>query len=379
MKKNQQKSNTSARGHVLLVLEATIGGTRRHVRELAVGLVRDGWDVDLAYSAKRDPDFSNDLVLFKTAGIGLHEISMRRGFAPFSDLIAIRKLRSLIKRISPDIVHMHSTKAGLVGRLASLFLPVKRIYSPHCFAFNMRSGISWLYKLTEHILAPCTDMLIAVCGTEALQAASVGYRKGHIKVIYNGIEKRVRTIGISSTEKRKKSIAFIGRNAQQKGLCVLAEAFEILKKEEPDAQLTVMSDVKGDLKKRLLALEAEILPFSPNASAEELLSKSEIIAIPSLWEAFPYSVLEAFDNETAIVASDVGGIAEATSDDAAILVPPGSPKDLAEALRKILLSPMLRKKLTDAGKNDLELYSFKTMIKSVESVYFNLTGLKNQK
>ena len=114
------KADTASHSlRVLLVLEATIGGTRRHLRDLALGLAARGLDVHIAYSAGRDPDFARDLALFREQGIGLAEIPMRRG-PSVRDIAAVRRLRSLIRQLRPDIVHLHSTKAGFVGRFAAL-------------------------------------------------------------------------------------------------------------------------------------------------------------------------------------------------------------------------------------------------------------------
>ncbi|MBQ6102953.1 MAG: glycosyltransferase, partial [Kiritimatiellae bacterium] len=155
------KADTASHSlRVLLVLEATIGGTRRHLRDLALGLAARGFTVHIAYSAGRDPDFARDLVLFREQGIGLTEIHMRRGLSG-RDVAAIIRLRRLIRQLRPDIVHLHSTKAGFIGRFAALGTGAAVLYSPQCFAFEMESALRPVYRLAERLLAPLADGLVA--------------------------------------------------------------------------------------------------------------------------------------------------------------------------------------------------------------------------
>ncbi len=350
---------------VLLVLEATIGGTRRHLRDLALGLRERGFAVHIAYSALRDPDFVRDLALFRSHGLGLTEIPMRRGPSPLRDVGAAIRLRRVIRDFKPDVIHLHSTKAGLVGRIAAIGAGVPVIYTPHCFAFEMESRLRPLYRLAERLLVPLTDGLIAVCESEADAAHGIGYPPQKIHVVYNGVLP-------ASTPPRteRKNIAFIGRNCRQKGVDILLEAWIILKKIVPEASLTVMSDLDDATHKAFTDAGAIVRDFGTAEEAAALLADSAVLAMPSRWEAFPYLLLEALSSGVAVVASDVGGVRECVRDrENGLLVKPGDARELAMALQELLVSDSLRQRLASAAPVSVVKFSLGRMVDETAAIY----------
>ena len=352
---------------VLLVLEATIGGTRRHLRDLALGLRERGFVVHIACSALRDPDFVRDIRLFRSHGIGLTEIPMRRGPSPLRDLGAAIHLRRLIRKFKPDVIHLHSTKAGLVGRIAAIGSGVRVIYTPHCFAFEMESRLRPLYRLAERMLAPLTDGLIAVCESEAEAARNSGYADRKIHVVYNGVEHSLPPPNVKTN-----GIAFIGRNCQQKGIDTLLDAWLLLKKVVPEASLTVMSDLDDEMRKAFLDAGAVVRDFGTAKEAAALLADSAILAMPSRWEAFPYLILEAMSCGLAVVASDVGGVGECVHDrENGLLVAPGDARELAMALQELLVSDTLRQRLASAAPASAAQFSLARMIDQTAVIYLD--------
>ncbi len=350
---------------VLLVLEATIGGTRRHLRDLALGLCKRGFAVHIAYSALRDSDFVRDLALFRSHGIGLTEIPMRRGPSPLRDLAAATRLRRLIRAFQPDVVHLHSTKAGLVGRIAAFGTGVRVLYTPHCFAFEMESRLRPLYRLAERLLAPLTDGLIAVCESEANAARGIGYAPRKIHVVYNGVLP-------ASTPPRteRKNIAFIGRNCRQKGVDILLEAWIMLKTIVPEASLTVMSDLDNTMRKAFTDAGAIVRDFGTAEEATALLADSAVLAMPSRWEAFPYLLLEALSSGLAVVAADVGGVRECIRDrENGLLVKAGDARELAMALQELLVSDSLRQRIASAAVDSVVQFSLGRMVDEIAAIY----------
>lgn len=350
---------------VLLVLEATIGGTRRHLRDLALGLRERGFSVHVAYSALRDPDFVRDIGLFRSHGIGLTEIPMRRRPSPLRDFGAVIRLRCLIRQFKPNVIHLHSTKAGLVGRVAAIGTEARILYTPHCFAFEMDSRLRPLYRLAERLLAPLTDELIAVCESEAEAARGIGYTDRKIRVVYNGISP-------SSTPPTtsRKGIAFIGRHCRQKGVDTLLAAWLMLKKIVPNASLTVMSDLDDETRKAFTDAEAVVRDFGTAEEVAALLADSAIIAMPSRWEAFPYLLLEAMSSGLAVVAADVGGVRECVRDrENGLLVPPGNARELAMALQELLVSDTLRQRLASAAPASMAQFTIGRMVDQTAAIY----------
>lgn len=361
---------------LLLVLEATIGGTRRHLRELALGMVSRGWNVHIAYSKQRDPDFCHDVELFVKSGIECTEIKMLRSVAPFADLSAISRLRKLIRRFSPDIVHLHSSKAGLIGRLAVRGSDAKVVYTPHCFSFNMSSPFRLLYRFAEKLLISCTDELIAVCKHEADCARALGYRNGNVHLVYNGIAPDNTIVSSEqhpTIHKNSNSLVFVGRSSCQKGLDILLSAYDLLKQKHHNLILKVMSDATGRLLAKLEKSGAVYFPFGTEDAAERFLDPESIFVLPSRWEAFPYTLLDALCHGMPVVAADVGGVRECVTDgENGILVPPGSPFLLANAIETVLSSSELREKISHNAMRSIYRFSLKSMLDDTETIYNEL-------
>ncbi len=352
---------------VLLVLEATIGGTRRHLRDLALGLTERGWEVSIAYSNQRDPEgFVSDLARFAEAGIRCHEIPMARGFAPIRDWKSVLALRRLLKAHRPDALHLISTKAGFIGRLAGWKLGLWTVYAPHCWAFEMDSPWRGVYRIVEHALRPRTRRLVAVCSHEVRETLRLGYWRGKISRVYNGVEPLVEM----PPRKPVRDVVFIGRAVRQKGIDLLPAILARLRKIRPETTMAVLSDVKDPLRKQLESMGAEILPYGGEDAVAEALSSSRILLMPSRWEAFPYLVLEAFQRGTAVVASAVGGVPEAVEDGVnGLLVPPENVNATASALLRLLWTPEEGENLARHGWKTLPRFTLSAMLDGIERAY----------
>ena len=128
--------------HVLHVMEATIGGTRRHLVDLAREQRRCGLRVSLAVATLREERFLADLDQLRGAGCGVYELAMLRGLSPLADLRHLRCLSRILLDLRPDVVHTHSSKAGVLGRLASMQTGIgARVHTPHTMAFLFQGRV----------------------------------------------------------------------------------------------------------------------------------------------------------------------------------------------------------------------------------------------
>ncbi|MFQ5811563.1 MAG: glycosyltransferase, partial [Armatimonadota bacterium] len=124
---------------VVHILEATIGGTRKHLRDLVTRLDKGRFDVDAICAPLRDPHFGADVEMMRAAGAQVHLVPMVRRISPIGDYLAYGHLRKLLRDGSYDVAHAHSAKAGILGRHAARAAGVPRIvYTPHGFPFAMR-------------------------------------------------------------------------------------------------------------------------------------------------------------------------------------------------------------------------------------------------
>ncbi|NLG06062.1 MAG: glycosyltransferase family 4 protein, partial [Clostridia bacterium] len=138
--------------------EATIGGVRRHLRDLSLGLADAGWQVSVACARRRDPGFAHDVDGFRARGLNVYDVPMVRRPAPWGDLAAVRRLGAVIRACRPDVIHAHSTKAGLIARLAARRSGIPVCYTPHGFAFAMQvpGPLRRMYREVERLAIPLT-------------------------------------------------------------------------------------------------------------------------------------------------------------------------------------------------------------------------------
>src|SRR5438552_18939372 len=101
-------------------MECTIGGTRRHIVDVTSGERSLGLDVHLVAASLRAPDFERDLERLEHLGVRVTRLQMVRAIRPWPDLRHLAFLRTCLERSRPDVVHTHSSKAGVLGRLASM-------------------------------------------------------------------------------------------------------------------------------------------------------------------------------------------------------------------------------------------------------------------
>jgi len=355
---------------VLQVLEATIGGTRRHLRDLCLGLRDRGWEVDAAVALRRDRGFGSDLELFRSRGIGVWPVAMVRRPAPVGDGLAVRRLAGVVRQVRPDVIHAHSTKAGLLARLAVGTRGPPVVYTPHCFAFEMEAPRlrRALYRAVERACVPRTARLIAVSRAEQQAALELGYAPEQVHLIPNGIPSRPES---PVETPRRYAVAFIGRFCRQKGIDLAIAALRRLAAGHPGLEFAVMGSGDRAATARLDDLPAvTVLPFGDAPAVQRLLAESRVLTLPSRWEGLPYLLLEAMEAGTAVVAAGVGGVTDVVTDGRdALVIPADDVAAQVRALARLLDDDALRLRLTAAARRRVAAFSLETMIAATEGVY----------
>lgn len=371
--------------HVLQILEATTGGTRRHMVDLISHLPADRFRVSLACSTRRDPRFLDDLADMKARGVTVHIVPMRREIRPFSDLAAFVQLRRIIRRGGFDVVHTHSSKAGFLGRLAAASAGVPRIiHTPHTFPFQMdvhgfrRSG----YVQLERLAARFTDRLICVCPAQKILAQSV-IDPARIAVVENGIALRPPR---DPAERQRHRLAWgvapdqplvgvVGRFVPQKGYADVVAAAGLVAELRPDARFALVGDgeLKTDIEGRIRSrgLQSRVVIVEGREDAPELMPAFDIVALPSLWEGLPYVLLEAMAAGRAVVATRVGGIPDVIDDGRdGVLVPAREPAALAAAIAKLIDNGERRSMMgVEARDKVVARYGLDRMISRIVALY----------
>jgi glycosyltransferase involved in cell wall biosynthesis len=348
---------------VLHVLQPEDGGVAQHVLGLACGLERHGWTVEAAVSPS-----STILPELAAAGVRVHTLPLAR--RPASAVLRVtRALRALDRERSYSLVHAHSSKAGALVRIS---LPRRRrlVYTPHCFAFAARFGAPrrLAYQVIEQALVPRSGAIVAVCEWErALALRRLRGVSRRLHVITNGVGP-CGSPGSPNVPARE-LLEFKGRSPlaglvtvlrpQKDPLLAVRAAALLDDAGAANGRLAIVgngelrSDIEAEIEKLGVSDRVRWFPFE--GGVKRYLAALDVFVLPSSWEAFPLSVLEAMSCGLPVVATRVGGVPEAVEDGVTgRLVEPGNAKALADAMGELLASQQLRGEMGTRGRAECE-------------------------
>lgn len=256
-------------------------------------------------------DHREDLVGFEDREITLFQREGRH----FSSLfrMAFATLRE-IRRRRPDVVHIHSTFAGLVIRPVLL---LKRggprvVYCPHGWAFSREtSKLSHrVTKWVERVFAKITDRIICISGDEFKEAAHAGISAKRLVLVHNGISRNRPSLDATSAiwPSPKTKVLFIGRLDRQKGYDLLIESARQLE-ELIDVRI-IGASVIGTYENTDVPRNVALLGWMNRNQIEAHLEVADLVVIPSRWEAFGLVAIEAMRAAKPVVAFRVGALPE---------------------------------------------------------------------
>jgi glycosyltransferase involved in cell wall biosynthesis len=335
---------------VLHVTQPTEAGVARAVHELARDEVAAGWQVVVA--SPRNPGFRRRL---EADGVRTEPWEAQRspGSATAAEVAALQRV---VRRWRPDLVHLHSAKAGLVGRtLLRGRLPT--IFQPHAWSFHAVSGTSRRLALAwERRAGTWADRVVCVSEDERREGLAAGVR-ARWEVVPNGVDvSRFRPPAPHERQAARAAldvdpaplVVCLGRLSTQKGQdWLLDEVWPHVHEVAPQARLVLVGD--GPDRGRLddAARRAGGVRLAGHAEdPRPWLWAADVVVQPSRWEGMPYGLLEAMACGACVVATDTGGASDllAAPDDATApaVAPLGSAPALAGALLSRLASTHLR-------------------------------------
>ena len=366
---------------VLLVTEASSAGVGRHVIDLAAGLIDLGCDVHLLYSPLRiDQPFARG-----AAELGedrVTELRMRRAPGP-DDLRAHRELARYLRQRPPfDVVHAHSSKAGLLARTVRTNAAV--LYTPHCIYTMNPTARRVMYhatRMVERALARRADGIIAVSPDERDHMVDIGLERSRVRYIPNGLqppqwrgrEDARRELGFGEEHV---VLGFLGRLSHQKNPLMLVRAFAELARTRPELRMCMVGDGELEADTRRLAHELGVdagVVWTGHRTPETVMPAFDVFTLPSRYEAMPYVLLEALSAGLPIVSTPVGG-ANATIDDGENgFISDG--QDVAQfvrALTPVVSDAGLRARLGARSLHKSTAFSATVMVRATLDLYHEL-------
>ncbi|MFC9851612.1 glycosyltransferase [Streptomyces prasinus] len=374
-------SPADRRPRVLHLTQPVDGGVARVVADLVRTQVADGLDVTAVC-----PDSTLALHL---RALGAQVRDWRSTRSPGPSLVReVRHLARLIDEVRPDLVHAHSAKAGLAGRLA-VRGRIPTVFQPHAWSFEAVGGVTAALALGwERWGARWATRMVCVSEAERATGVRAGIT-GRWTVVPNGIDpERFRPAGpgtvraglapLAALHPATPLVVCVGRLCRQKGQDVLLRAWDTVVRRVPAARLVLVGDGPDDAPLRARAPES-VLFAGAVADASPWYQAADLVVLPSRWEGMALAPLEAMACGRPVVVTDVDGARESLPPAFAprCLVPPEDPEALAGALAGLLLDPPLRESLGGLGRRHvLSVHDVRHTAEQIAGVYRDLLGTR---
>lgn len=370
---------------LFVVTQSEFGGAQRFLYEL-ISRLTDDYDVSAATGITGDQAFTAAL---KELGVPVYLLHhLERDADPVADILAIRELRSLIKKTAPETVFLNSSKAGFIGARAALPFPkIKVIYRIGGWSFNdPRPG--WQKKLwltLERMSAKWKDYIIVNSQRDLDQALELGIRpREKMILVHNGLdpyridflpreEARAQLSDRTGENlKNKKIIGTIANFYPAKGLNNFIEAAK--QTELADTVFCVIGDGSGRAKLeesiKNLGLNKKVFLIGRVDQAARYLPAFDVFVLPSLKEGFPWSVLEAMAAKLPVIATRVGAVSEVIEDGRnGLVVEPGRPELIAEKIKDLFANELKMKEMgIQANQTVILKFSPEKMVEEIKKI-----------
>ena len=287
---------------ILMVCEAFGGGVFTYVSQLCNDMC-DSFDVTLAYSVR--PQTPKNYREFLDSRVHLIEVAHFGSslLNPVSDLQAVRELRRIEKEVQPDIIHLHSSIAGGLGRLAFKGDKNTVVYTPHGYAHVlMGDGVkSKVYKVIEKWLGKKNCITLTCCESEDEEAAALCKRTAYIETGVNLEDLSQSLDGIEPIKSDRFTVYTLGRACVQKQPQLFNEIAALV----PQARFVWIGN--GELEHLLNAPNMEVTGWKPRKEALAMAKGADAFILCSLGEAIAMSLIENMYIKKLVLVSNVMG------------------------------------------------------------------------
>lgn len=376
--------------HIITRLDR--GGSAENTLLTATGLDPERFDVTVAVGPTAG-DPGPTLLRARERGVTFVDVpSLIRAPHPWQDLRAALDLRRLVRDGSWDVVHTHTSKAGILGRWAAQRGGVRAIvHTPHGHVFYGYYGrlVTSAFVRLERLAAGWCHRLVALTPADRDDHLRFGVgAPSQWVVVHSGVDfsaleqpgpthAQVRaSLGLGE---RDVIVATLGRLTAVKGQEDLVRAVARLREQHPRIVLLLIGDGEEEEALRELAAREGVadrtLFVGWRTDVGDLLRAVDLFALPSHNEGMGKALVEAMYLERPVVASRVGGVPELVEDGVeGLLVPPRSPADLADALDRLLRDPQRARELGARAARRAREYSSERMVQRLADLYEELCG-----
>lgn len=366
--------------HVLLLVTLSEWGGAQHIVYLLARYLRADYEITVGCAPGGE-------LVDKLTQEGIRVVSIpefTRNLHPLKDLRALWRLYCFIKSERFDLVHAHSTKAGLIGRLAARLAGIRSIvFSAHGWPFTEGRSL-WkrrLLALMERVAAYCSTKIVCVSEHDRQLALKFNVaRPAKLIVIHNGLDPQPFLQADGARVKQQLgldkclALTFVGRLAPPKEPLVLLTALQKL----PNAKVILVGEgpMRPEIEQfvKRNQLEDRVMMLGMREDVPEILAASDVFVLPSRWEGLPLVIIEAIFAGLPVVATRVGGISELVEEGVnGWLIPRSDPRAMAQALQRLTEDEFRRKQMGKAGREKaLEQFTLERMVAQYRELYRDL-------
>lgn len=329
---------------ILHAVRAPVGGIFRHILDVANGQVDRGHHVGILADSLTGGERADKALaeLAPRLALGVHRMAIRRDPSPEDFLVWLR-MRQLIAKLRPDVLHGHGAKAGAFVRMRRRSDDTIRIYTPHggSLHYPLNTIKGEFYARLERALMGSTDLFLfeSAFARDTYQRI-VGTPKGVVHCVFNGVAPEEFEPVVTTEDAT--DLAYVGEFRHIKGADLLVDAVARLHANGRKVTLTLGGDGEetASLKEQVERLGlGRAIRFIGHVKARYGFSKGRLLVVPSRGDSMPYVVIEAGAAGIPMIAAHVGGIPEIFGAESPALFAASNAEAMAEAIAAALDNP----------------------------------------
>ncbi|HVX75728.1 MAG TPA: glycosyltransferase family 4 protein [Bradyrhizobium sp.] len=329
---------------ILHAVRAPVGGIIRHILDLANGQAERGHQVGLITDSLTGGERASAALaeIAPRMKLGVYRLAIHREPHP-GDAVVWARLRRLIERLRPDVLHGHGAKAGVFLRLEGASKTAIRVYTPHggSLHYPLTTLKGALYSRIERALMNRTDLFLfeSAFARDTYQR-TIGKPTGLVRCVFNGVASGEFDPVAKADDAT--DLVYVGEFRTIKGADLLIDAVAKLRSVGKAVTLTLAGDGEETeaLKAQVQRLGlGEAVRFIGHVKARYGFSKGSLLVVPSRGDSMPYVVIEAAAAGVPMIAANVGGIPEIFGPYSDALFTPNQPAAMADAIKAALANP----------------------------------------
>ncbi|WP_347172978.1 glycosyltransferase [Polaribacter uvawellassae] len=299
--------------------------------------------------------------------INTHHANLIRKINLINDVKTFFQIVKILKKERPDIIHCHSAKAGILGRLAGAYLKITTFYTPHAYSYLSAEGKlkKRFFKKLEKLLGILPSKTIACSESEYIRATTdINITKDKVLLWRNSIEDVFVSDKLPIPEALPEEfICTIGRVSYQKNIELLIESIKIVKKTNTAIHLVILgaglyspllNKVNLLIEKHSLKDNITIIPWLSRTETLAILQHSKFYVSSSRYEGLPYALLEALALKKPCIVTDVDGNKDVIKDTFNGFVTLENPEDIAQKINILIENKELLKQFSINARKEYE-------------------------